>query len=367
MKRIIALLLGALMLLLSACGTASPAAAPTAAPVPTAETTATPEPTPSPEPTPATTGAAVCVLKAPAILVLLEKDAAVTVEEAQEGFYLVSSDAGRGLVEKRLLAAENAEPQESWTGYAQSGAELREDYHLCGEVLHTFALNETFTVLADLGDCYYAALDDGTTGFVANESVSSRYIVYYYGGGGGGGNAGGADGGDITLGYTVETPPVAVPLADTEAPELAPGSRAKTIVPNVELIAAWFDLYDEVRVVSEKDGVCTLYIDGVLAGMERRFLLMDGETAPEPWDGYAKNNAILFDNFYLTKNDSAVTLRLNAVLHVLADLENCWFVNTEDGQFGYVDKDFVSETYIQVYYGGGGGSSGGPEWTEPVL
>lgn len=335
MKRIIALLLGALMLLLSACGTASPAA--------------------------------VCVLKAPAILALLEKDAAVTVEEAQEGFYLVSSDAGRGLVEKRLLAAENAEPQESWTGYAQSGAELREDYHLCGEVLHTFALNETFTVLADLGDCYYVALDDGATGFVANESVSSRYIVYYYGGGGGGGNAGGADGGDITLGYTVETPPVAVPLADTEAPELAPGSRAKTIVPNVELIAAWFDLYDEVRVVSEKDGVCTLYIDGVLANMERRFLLMDGETAPEPWDGYAKNGAILFDNFYLTKNDSAVTLRLNAVLHVLADLGNCWFVNTEDGQFGYVDKDVVSETYIQVYYGGGGGSSGGPEWTEPVL
>ena len=363
MKRIIALLLGALMLLFSACGTASPAAEPTAVPASTAETAATPEPTPSPEPTPAKTGAAVCVLKAPAILAFLEKDAVVTIEGSQDGCYLVSSDAGSGLVEKRLLSAESAEPQESWTGYAQSGAELRENYHLCGKVLRTFALNETFTVLADLGDCYYAALDDGTTGFVAEDSVSSRYIVYYYGGGGG--SAGGADGGEITLGWGRRTPPVAVPLADAETPELAPGSRARVLVPNVELIAAWFDLYDEVRVVSEKDGVCTLYIDGRLADMERRFLLMDGETAPEPWDGYAKNNAILFDNFYLAKNDNAVTLRLNAVLHVLADLENCWFVNTEDGQFGYVDKDLISETYIQVYYGGG--SSGGQEWTEPVL
>ena len=113
MKRITACLLGVLLLVLSACGTASPAAEPTASPAPTAETTATPEPTLSPEPTPATTGAAVCVLKAPAILALLEKDAAVTVEEVQDGFYLVSSDAGRGLVEKRLLVPEVPERMRS--------------------------------------------------------------------------------------------------------------------------------------------------------------------------------------------------------------------------------------------------------------
>ena len=125
MKRITACLLGVLLLVLSACGTASPVAEPTASPAPTAETTATPEPTPSPEPTPTTSGAAVRVLKAPAILALLEKDAAVTIEEAQEDFYLVSSDAGRGLVEKRLLVPESAGAYEGWTGYAQSGAELR--------------------------------------------------------------------------------------------------------------------------------------------------------------------------------------------------------------------------------------------------
>lgn len=362
MKRIIALLLGALMLLLSACGTASPAAAPTAAPAPMAETTATPEPTPSPEPTPATAGAAVCVLKAPAILALLEKDAAVTIEEAQEDFYLVSSDAGRGLVEKRLLVPESAGAYEGWTGYAQSGAELREDYHLCGEVLRTFALNEMFTVLADLGDCYYVEID-GTAGFIARDSVSSKFIVVYHGGGG---SSGGADGGDITLGYEKKTLPTVVALADTDEPELQPGDRARVLVPGTELIAAWFDLYDEVRVVSEENGICTLYFDGLLAGMERRFLLMDGETAPEPWDGYAKDKAVLFDNFYLMQNDNAMTLRRNTVLHVLADLENCWFVNTEDGQLGYVAKDLVSETYISGY-SGGGGSSGGGEWTEPVL
>ena len=42
MKRITACLLGVLLLVLSACGTASPAAEPTASRAPTAETTATP-------------------------------------------------------------------------------------------------------------------------------------------------------------------------------------------------------------------------------------------------------------------------------------------------------------------------------------
>lgn len=373
MKKALAILLGITTVFLSACGAAAPAAEPTATPVPTPEATATPEPTPSPEPTPATTGAAVCVLKAPAVLAMLAQNTEVTVEEAQSEYYLVSCDAGRGFVEKRLLVPADAEAYESWTGYARSGAELREDYHLCGEVLHGFSLNETFTVLADLGGCYLVDFN-GTQGYVASSSVSEQYIVIYYGGGGGsGGNSGGgggADGGDITLGYTVVPHPIAVSLADADEPELQPGSKAKVAALQAELIAAWFELKDEVRVVSEEDGICTVYFDGTLAQMERRFLIPDGETAPEVWDGYAKSKAVLFDNYYLADNDASGTLPLNTVVHVLADLGSCLFVNTETGLFGYMSPDFVSESYIQYYSGGGGssgGSGGGGEWTEPVL
>lgn len=365
MKKILAILLGITTVFLSACGAAAPAAEPVVTPAPTPEATATPEPTPSPEPTPVTTGAAVCVLKAPAILTMLAQNTEVTIEEAQGEYYLVSCDAGRGFVEKRLLIPADAGEYESWTGYARTGAELREDYHLCGEMLHSFSLNETFMVLADLDGCYLVDFN-GTQGYIASASVSEQYIVIHYGGGGGGSSSGGADGGDITLGYTVGLQPAVVSLADTEVPDLQPGSKAKVAALRAELIAVWLELKDEVRVVSEKDAICTIYFDGTLAQMERRFLIPDGETAPEVWDGYAKSNAILFDNFYLADNGTSNTLPLNTVVHVLADLGNCLFVNTETGLFGYMSPNFVSESYIQPYRGGGG-SSGGAEWTEPVL
>lgn len=369
MKKALAIFLGITTVFLSACGAAAPASEPTATSAPTPEATATPEPTPSPEPTPATAGAAVCVLKAPAVLAMLAQNTEVTIEEAQGEYYLVSCDAGRGYVEKRLLVSADAGEYESWTGYARTGAELREDYHLCGEVLHAFSLNETFTVLADLGGCYLVDFN-GTQGYVAPASVSEQYIVIHYGGGGGGSSSGGggADGGDITLGYTVGPRPAVVSLADTDAPELQPGSKARVAALRAELIAAWFELKDEVRVVSEEDGICTIYFDSTLAQMERRFLIPDGETAPEVWDGYAKSKAVLFDNYYLADNDASSSLPLNTVVHVLADLGNCLFVNTETGLFGYMSPDYVSKSYIQYYSGGGASSSGSSgEWTEPVL
>ena len=55
-------------------------------------------------------------------------------------------------------------------------------------------------------------------------------------------------------------------------------------------------------------------------------------------------------------------------------MEDCWFVSTADGSYGYIEKEKVSDTPITYYGGGygggdsgGGGGGGGSEWTEPTL
>ena len=373
MRKVLISLLCIAALLLSACGSAAPAA-------PTPEPTAVP--TPTPEPTPETGAAKVCILSAPAVIAVLERGTTVTITGELGDYYAVSCEAGDGYIEKLLLATEADEKFEEWTGYAQSGAVLYPDHRLVGEALAELKMNDEFTVLADLSRCYLVDLN-GTLGYIAADLVSSHRIeVYYYDGGGysggGGGDssapAGGADGGDITLGYVSGAQGTVVPMSAVTKPEVTSGSKAQVIALEAELIADFFDLGDEVRVISLSGDVCKLYIDGVYASMEKRFLVLDGDSPFEEKDMYAGYDAVLYDNYYLVKNDNSVTLSLNDTIRVLADLVNCYFVRTEDGAYGYVDKASLSESRTEVYYygggySGGGGDSGGGgvEWTDPVL
>ena len=149
----------------------------------------------------------------------------MTVEEVQDGFILFLPTRDAVLVEKRLLVPESA-------GAYEDGRVMRKAARSFGRTIISVVrccapspLNETFTVLADLGDCYYVEID-GTAGFITRDSVSSKFIVVYHGGGG---SSGGADGGDITLGYEKKTLPTVVALADTDEPELQPGDRARVL------------------------------------------------------------------------------------------------------------------------------------------
>lgn len=366
MKRIAAVCLCLAILLLAGCA-GTPVPAPTATPTPTPA----PEPTPTPTPEPETDGASVVTLDATAVLAVLERGEQVLIEGEWEEYYVVEAAAGRGYVEKRLLARDSEPEYEPWTGYAVSGAEVYLNYRLSGAPERVLDTNTEMTVLADLGDCYLAELE-GSLGYVPAEMVSSsriEYHNYYYGGGGGssgGGSSGGADGGDISLGYSVGGVIPAVCLSSSAGQ----GGTARVTAVSAELIAAFFQRGDKVRVFSQDDESCTLYIDGEFACVYRRCILMDSEEPYNSWAGYAASGAALHGSSYL--NDSPVQLALNTELTVLADLGGFYLVSVSDGSMGYLIYEHVSETPIVYNYyggsgGGGGGSSGGGEWTEPVL
>lgn len=352
---------------------------------PTPEAAAAPTLTPTPEPTPETTAGTVRVLKAPAIIETLQRGDEVTITGEQGEFYTVDSAKGSGLVEKRLLATEADKSFEERKGYAYASAKLYSDYRLIGEPIAELNLNDEMTVAADLDGCYLVNFN-GTMGYISSNMVSDTQtaVSYDYGGGGGdtgggGGGAapaGGADGGDIALSRQVKPAPALVLLSGTATPQVTPGSKGQVISLEAELIAAFFDMGDEVRVASVDGESCTLYIDGVYAQMEKRFLTLDGEDIGEPKEGYTNSSTKLYDNYYLISNDSAIALMTNSKLNVLADLNDCYFVSTEDGTYGYVEKGVVSDepviTYSDYGGGGGGGDTGGggggsAEWTEPAM
>lgn len=356
MKKIISACLCA-VILLAGCGV--PDEVPSPAP------TATPEPTPTPTPTPETSGAEVVSLEACAVLAVLPRGAELEIEDEWGDYYIVNSHEGRGYVEKRLvaLADDETEPR---TAYAKSQAEFYTGYLLRGEPEREIDINTELQILADLGDCCLVELE-GVLGYVPTDMLSDSPIEYYnyYGGGGGGGSAptGGADGGDISLGAQSRRAFKATGVATH-------GGAARVISAAAELYAAVYQRGEQVRVFSQEEDICTLYIDGVFATVEKRCLLLEGEEPFESVAAYAAADAELFADFYLC-GVPLRSLSINTELTLLADLGDCCLVSLDDGSMGYIAADQVNDQPVEYsYYGGGGGGGGavsGGEWTEPAL
>lgn len=364
MKKIIAACLCAGILLLGGCGAPAPAQ------TPSPEPTLTPEPTPTPTPTPETSGAEVVTLEACALLAVLERGEELEIEDEWGNYYIVASAAGRGYVEKRLVALAGAEEPEPRTVYARSQAGFFTGYLLRGEPERLLDTNTELQVLADLGDCCLVELD-GVLGYVSADMLSDSRIQYhsYSGGGGDSAPSGGADGGDISLGAQGRKAFRATGIAHPALYGTEGGAAARVISATAELYAAVYQRGDQVRVFSQENDACTLYIDGVFATVEKRCLLLAGEEAFESRTGYAASGAELFPDFYLCgeKLQSPAT---NTELTLLADLGDCYLVSLPEGDMGYVALDQVRDQPVVYNYsggGGGGGGSSGGEWTEPAL
>lgn len=133
-----------------------------------------------------------------------------------------------------------------------------------------------------------------------------------------------------------------------------------------EVVLCYFDREDTVQILPEHDeeweGYVTVLVDGSYAHVKSALLLPEGKEPYEAWDGYAKKDARLFDNFCL--RGEGENLNTNTAVHVVADLEICYLV-TVKGEFGYMAKDLVSPTQTATYSAPAGG--GGQEWSDPVL
>lgn len=360
MKRIFVIFL-CLMLLLAGCAQQS---APTEATVPetTVPVTEAPtEPTETEPPVPETVTGTALVDKTYVILLTVERDSTVEiVGEFEEDFYVVKLETGYGLIEKRLVRMEGAEGYEQWQGYARQNAAFYENYHLTDEEPETLNMNSEVTVLDSLGDCLVVQQGE-QIGYMLEKEVSRYYIKPSYGGGGGGT---GADGGDITL--SLRGGIVKLSTFVPQSGEVT--GKAAVLANGAEILLGWFDSEDAIRIVTEdgfaepKEGCYTVYLEGVCGYVRQALVLKEGETAYEQWDGYARSNAALYANYYLT-GEPASKLQVNAKLKILQDLGNCYLVSVNDS-LGYMAKETVSKNYINYNYGGGGG---GGDWSPPAM
>ncbi len=357
MKKLLVILLAMTILLLTGCGGNAPAE--TTAPATTeaaVETTAAtePEPTETEPPVPETISGTVQADKTAVVLAVAARgDELDAVGEYDENHYVVKLETGYGLIEKRLVRLEGEAVYESWEGYAKYNAMLYPTYALKASEGEVLAVNTKVQVLEKLGTVLMVQLED-RIGYMEEEMVSQ-----YYNRSSGGGSA---DGGDISLGIIGGISKLSV-----FAPQSGEASgKATVLTDGAQILLGWFDRGEEVRIVNEagfaeeKEGFCTIYLDGLYGYIRQNFLVKEGEEAYAEWKGYAKYGAVIYDGFNMT--GEGTKLNTNAEVQVLADLGECYLVTSGDVT-GYMSKDTVSQ--VPVSYGGGGG--GGGEWTPPAM
>lgn len=317
------------------------------------ETTET-EPVETEPPAPKTTSGTALADHVTVILTTAKRGDTLTLAgEFDKDHYVVKLEQGYGLIEKRLVRPESSEPYVQWEGYAGYGAKLFDNYHLLPTGTD-LAVNTKLLVLEDLGDCCVVQIGD-QIGYMAGSQISKSYIQPSGGGGGG------ADGGDISLGNYAVRLSTLVPQSGEVS------GTAVVLADDAEIILGWYDLGEMLEIVNgegfaeSKDGYHIVWLEGICGYVRTNLAATEGTEPYEAWNGYAKYQAALYGNYYLT-GDSLKVLTANATVQILQDLGNCYLVET-DGLTGYMSKDHVSDSYID--YGGGGGSGG--EWSDPVM
>lgn len=376
MKKILVLLLALVLILCAGCGKTDPAPAES---VPETTEATVPETT-VPETTEATIpqpqlvyGVAQTDGVAAMVETLSRGDQVDVVDSFDEDYYVVLRDWGYGLVEKALVRMEGDAPYESWSGYAASNTPVYDSFRMTGEPSAILGFNAKVEILEDLGTCYCIQTEDGI-GYVAMDKLSkySRSGGGYGGGySGGGGGGAGMDGGDISLqfgGYAVRLAVVAPQQGDSSG-------KATVLADGTEVILGYFDRDEEIPIVAEdgfaeeREGMHTVYLNGLYAYVSKDLTHMEDEEAYEEWDGFSKYNAVVYKDRWL-RTKLEVKMNMNTQIRVLYELENAYFVEV-DGETGFMPKTDVSQYRYAGGGGGGGGYSGGGggggEWSPPVL
>ena len=365
MKRIMILLLAAVLLMTAGCGAKAPEATEPTIPatevtIPATEAPTEPpteEPTEPPtEPVPECEDALVLVDDTPAVLMLLNRGNTVdVVGEYDENHYVIKTDNGYGLVEKQLLRLEGEIPYEVWNGFAMGNAEFYTNYQLRGEAVRTLGVNTPLEVLDELKYCYVVKLDE-EIGYILKSQVSKTRIQYS-----GGGNSGGADGGDISLSGGIFS------LAMIEQSGDVTGS-ATVLADEAQVILGYFHRDEYAPVVAEEgfapawEGYYTVYVNGMYAYIPAELALAAGEEPAEQQDGFAGFSAVVYDNYLLQGEGKQIPV--NTAVTVLWDGGDFCVVSI-NGEIGYMASPSIGQSRFST--GGGGGNSGGGDWTPPAM
>lgn len=376
-----AVLVMTVLLSFAGCGCsraeAEPTAVPTGAPTeaPTAAPTEAPtEPAPTePEWQPGLARAT----HTEALHTLLNKGDEVEVVGKFEHYFIISSEPYDLLVDEYYVRLSSEDAFESWTGYSRHNRPVFDSVYMRNEPIARLATNTKLTILEAKGDWVYVEWKDGK-GYMKEEDVSKYRLTN----GGGSGSSGGApvDGTDVDVGSLSATTGGhngIVTLGAYYGPEMeADFEKGKGIVlaEEIEAYITAFDFGEEMKVVEYDEEFCTIYLDTDLTARVRRDLVkLEGDTEEEPWIGYSRSNAVVFEEYQ--RRDEWGKLKLNTEVQVLYQLPGMSYLDegvyavSIDGEILYMQIDSVSKTKIRPAAGGGGSSSSGSSdvWTPPAL
>ena len=95
-------------------------------------------------------------------------------------------------------------------------------------------------------------------------------------------------------------------------------TAATVRIDNAPVVLAMFEYGEEVRVLGTENGISRVYIAGIEATMERRFIFVEGEENYKGWQGYTTGRA-LYDNMELS-GDPAYYPGVNNSVDIINDL-----------------------------------------------
>ena len=189
---------------------------------------------------------------------------------------------------------------------------------------------------------------------------------------GGSGGGGPQDGSDVSLGT------LSAVVNDTEADTLIAyvgpkmeeldEVKALTLTHETRAYLYLFDRDEIVKVTKVGEETCEVYVDGYFAEIPRWLVYMEGDTAYESWNGFAKSKAQTYSKYQMRDAYALENLKENTEVLVVDELPTCYVVEM-NGEYVYMDLDSISKNKIVHYYGGGGGAggTGGGEWTPPAM
>ena len=290
-------------------------------------------------------------------IVVCTLDRGETVEvvgDYDERYVIVLTKSGYGLVDRALLYLSDAPAFEQWNGYAYSGAKLYSHYLRFPNDAQSLNMNTAILVLAEYGNGCVVQVGD-TVGYMRRSEISKHYIQYTP-------DSGSQDGGDISM---QEQWKITL-LANVLPQEGTPKGNAAILVDDAEVILGWYERGEQVLVIDEegyapqKEGFLAVWVHDALGYVREELLLIDGDEAYVSWTGFARYNAGVYEDYYLT-GEPVTTLSTNQRVQILWDLGNCYMVQLGE-EICFMLKTEVSETEI-VY----GGNTGGGEWSDPVM
>lgn len=264
-------------------------------------------------------------------------------------YFVIAGEEVDLLIEKQFVRTESEEAFEERTGYAKWNTEVYDNVYREGESIEKLTSNKKVTVVDGKGDWLLIEWDENKSGYVDAEQINKYPTRAKSSTGGGGAAAGNTTNGNEFDGSLLSY--FGPEMDELEEKGVILGDGAKGIL--CVTVRG-----DEVKVTAVSDEECEIYLDGFYAKLPRWLLTMEGDEEYEEWTGYARWNAVVYEEYQM-RNEIKI-LKTNDKVKVIDELEEaeCYVVEL-DGEVGYMKLDQVMKYRYSGSKGSTGGSGGG--------